>query len=172
MNRRPYEFHKIMSQLKGYEKTVKCPYNPSHLILLDRFQTHLVKCARNHPDIVLKKCPFNSCHLLRESEFEAHVLHCEDRASFDLYKYRIDSKPDQFTESGASKVMDEPESSEGPPGFNCNHGENWDDEDHPSYNPQDYVEKAPVLRTLNVATPSEKKAFREAERIRLANFED
>lgn len=96
-----------MSQLQGYSKTVVCPYNKSHLILMERMQTHLVKCGRNYPDIVLKKCPFNVCHLMPEADlevycvfkrktqklnkqyFQCHVLICEDRMNFDLYKYNI-----------------------------------------------------------------------------------
>lgn len=44
--------------------------------------------------------------------------------------------------------------------------------EHPTYDPQTYVENAIVIRTLNVATPSEKKSFREAERLRLQLLQD
>lgn len=38
------------------------------------------------------------------------------------------------------------------------------------YDPQSYVQNAPVLRTLNLAPPSERRAFRDAERRRLNNI--
>lgn len=89
-----------------------CPYNSSHNILKERFQTHLVKCAKNYPDIELEKCPFNVTHLIPKAEldvsmirlvicisilsilhflyrFQYHVQECEDRASLDLYRYQI-----------------------------------------------------------------------------------
>lgn len=43
----------------------------------------------------------------------------------------------------------------------------WDDEDVPTYDPQKYVENAPVLRTLNLEPPAARAAFRESERRRL-----
>lgn len=116
-----------------------CPYNSSHNIMKERFQTHLVKCSKNYPDIKLKKCPFNATHLIAEANFDVsilsalkqsiwnnnfligiqfHVSECDDKASFDLFRYQIaptveaeEKKPD-FQSS--SIVM--PESDE-----------NWDD---------------------------------------------
>lgn len=43
-------------------------------------------------------------------------------------------------------------------------------EDCPSYDPQKYVETAPVLRTLNLEKPSTRIAFRESERRRFQGF--
>lgn len=40
-------------------------------------------------------------------------------------------------------------------------------EDVPTYDPQKYVENAPVLRTLNLEPPAVRAAFRESERRRL-----
>lgn len=40
-------------------------------------------------------------------------------------------------------------------------------ENVPTYDPQKYVESAPVLRTLNLEPPATRAAFREAERRRL-----
>lgn len=36
-----------------------------------------------------------------------------------------------------------------------------------AYDPQAYASQAPVIRQLNVAPRSERRAFREAERLRL-----
>lgn len=69
----------MASSTPGYGATVTCPYNKSHNILKERFQTHLVKCSKQYPDIKLKKCPFNSTHLILEAEFDVcklcHHLH-------------------------------------------------------------------------------------------------
>lgn len=59
-----------MAAVPGYVRTVTCPYNKSHNILSERFQTHLVKCAKNYPNINLLKCPFNTTHLVVESELD------------------------------------------------------------------------------------------------------
>lgn len=40
-----------------------------------------------------------------------------------------------------------------------------------TYDPQKYVQNAPVLRTLNVARRSERNQFRDEERRRHANLE-
>lgn len=102
--------------MPGYNNTVTCPYNKSHNILRERFQTHLVKCSKSYPNIILKTCPFNTTHLINESDFDVctvhttattkimflelifclfcfcfqyHVTECEDRANFDLYRFPI-----------------------------------------------------------------------------------
>ena len=49
--------------------------------------------------------------------------------------------------------------------------ESWDDlPDHPGYNPKAQVEKLEVLRLPVGMTPSERNAFRLAERKRLQNI--
>lgn len=45
--------------------------------------------------------------------------------------------------------------------------ENWGDEPEvPSYNPQLYASNAEVLRSITGAPPSQRKAFRQQERLR------
>lgn len=63
-----------MTSLPGYENSVVCPYNKSHVILSHRIQTHLVKCARSNPGIKLEVCPFNSCHRMRSELFKVSFL--------------------------------------------------------------------------------------------------
>lgn len=41
----------------------------------------------------------------------------------------------------------------------------------PTYDPQKYVQNAPVLRTLNVAPPAQRNAFRDSERRRHAELQ-
>lgn len=82
---------------------------------------------------------------------------CPDKASFDKYKYSVPSSKHPKVESETTEVSFIPVETE----------ENWDDCDEPSYDPRKYAENAPVIRQLNVAPPSQRKAFAEAERIRL-----
>lgn len=57
-------------RLPGYEETVQCPYEKSHIILKHRFQTHLIKCKRNHPDIQLEICPFDQTHHVHKDDLD------------------------------------------------------------------------------------------------------
>lgn len=196
----------LVMNTPGYDETVACPYNKSHVILKSRLQTHLVKCARNYPDIRLVLCPFNVTHRFRPEEkavnqryqfAQAHIETCPSRASFDQYRYTVvdrhaEQKPIEF------ELPPPTQSAEN------NDVESWDDVSEcwilnfecsfcqfihsndtnqretilnhfqvnvPTYNPQEYVRNAPVLRTLNLARPSERNKFRDEERHRLANLE-
>ena len=68
----------------SWEKTITCPYNPSHQITQERIQTHLVKCRRNHPEVDLMVCPYNASHHVPKPEEQFHVTSCQDayRRSF------------------------------------------------------------------------------------------
>ncbi|KAJ6645311.1 Gametocyte-specific factor 1 like, partial [Pseudolycoriella hygida] len=117
-----------MASAPGYNNTVTCPYNKSHNKMKERFQTHLVKCAKSYPNNVLNSCPFNATHLVTDALFESHVVECEDRASFDLYRYAIaPSREQQNPLPSASEhvLVPLPESSE-----------NGDNENAGTYDPQ------------------------------------
>lgn len=98
--------------MPGYEETVQCPYEKSHIILKHRFQTHLIKCKRSHPDIQLEICPFDQTHHVAKNELDVsfnfnftiiatffsnrynllmqnHVKTCPSRAVFDLHVYNV-----------------------------------------------------------------------------------
>ena len=89
-----------------WEKTITCPYNPSHQITVERIQVltstsqidlhslylelilslnlipvqfHLVKCRKNHAGSDLKVCPFNASHHVPAPEEEFHMKTCSDR---------------------------------------------------------------------------------------------
>lgn len=59
---------KMSTKLPGYDETVTCPYNKCHIILRSRIQTHLIKCARSHPDIKLEVCPFDVTHRFKTED--------------------------------------------------------------------------------------------------------
>lgn len=52
------------------EDILTCPYNSSHQILRCRFQVHLVRCRKSHPDAKKVVCPFNVTHRLNEQELD------------------------------------------------------------------------------------------------------
>lgn len=58
----------MSSRPPGYEDSVVCPYNKSHIILRHRLQTHLIKCARSNPHIQLELCPFDVTHRIPKEE--------------------------------------------------------------------------------------------------------
>ncbi|XP_077085672.1 gametocyte-specific factor 1 isoform X3 [Siphateles boraxobius] len=65
------------------DKLLLCPYDPHHLIRACRFPYHLIKCRKNHPELIseLWTCPFNARHLMRKDELSDHILTCVDRCS-------------------------------------------------------------------------------------------
>ncbi len=58
-----------------------CPYDSSHKIPACKFQMHLIKCAKSHPEISrqMQTCPFNSTHIVFGSEFDNHIHECPDK---------------------------------------------------------------------------------------------
>lgn len=44
--------------------------------------------------------------------------------------------------------------------------ENWDNADAATYNPQEYLAKAPLLRNFQGVAPAKRKQFRKEERLR------
>lgn len=185
-----------MSTPPGYSELQQCPYEKAHRIQAHAMSKHLFKCRKNHPNQKLVSCPFNESHRINEKELKLHVQSCDDRASFDTYKYCIASKPvsspannapelvfnnsppkDPFKTGRYSKSRkendddtDDEEKEQKLPVANDDDDECWDDMNVPAYNPQKYCEQAKVIRKATLKSPSEKKAFYEAERLRLQNL--
>ncbi|XP_060108133.1 gametocyte-specific factor 1-like isoform X1 [Heteronotia binoei] len=63
------------------DKLMQCPYDKNHQIRACRFPYHLVKCRKNHPDIVqqLVTCPFNARHQVPKTEISQHISSCDDK---------------------------------------------------------------------------------------------
>lgn len=68
-----------MSGLNGYESIIECPYNRAHQLLKHRFQTHLVKCRKNYPNVQKVQCPYNAVHLINELELKVFALKKEQK---------------------------------------------------------------------------------------------
>jgi len=149
--------------LMPWEKTTTCPYEPSHQITIERIQSHLVKCRRNHPNSNHVICPFNASHHIPQPEERFHLANCPDRRIVELDKY---SWAVEDSQHGYLKLP--PESSS-----NRIHDlevEDWERDIRgsrvKSYDPQEKCEKTGVIRKLQGATRSERKKFSVAERIR------
>lgn len=142
----------------GWEKTITCPYNPSHQITVERIQFHLVKCRKNHAGSDLKVCPFNASHHVPAPEEEFHMKTCSDRKVVEMEKYSWSMQ--QPKQHGYLKL---PERAELPPSE-----EDWEAEATVtrSYDPRAKAEKMQVLRKIEGATPSERREFRAMEKHR------
>ena len=145
-----------------FEKTITCPYNPSHQITEPRMGFHLTKCRKNHPDMGLAVCPFNSLHHIPKPEERFHMETCADRKSVELLKFRTeDEKP------VAEFCL---------PNVTVNRTDTPNDEDWEAetvagtYNPQAKAASKKVLRKIEGATPSQRKEFRRQERERLGRL--
>ena len=74
-----------------WERTITCPYNPSHQITVERIQWHLVKCRKNYPSSDHVICPFNASHHVPRPEKEYHMSVCSDRKMVEMEKYSLRS---------------------------------------------------------------------------------
>jgi len=143
--------------LLEWEKTVTCPYNPAHQITPARLQGHLVKCRRNNPTAEVEICPFNCSHHFPKPERRYHLETCPDRKIVDLAVYDMEAEKDVIgikpvNEGQMEELLD---------------GEDWDAEPQlQSYDPEKKCSKSAVLRRVQGVTPSERKKFYAAERIR------
>ncbi|XP_075155477.1 gametocyte-specific factor 1 homolog isoform X2 [Haematobia irritans] len=137
---------------------LSCPYDKHHQILRSRMQVHLTRCRKNHLNEKKVTCPFNVTHVLNEPELEFHVTVCTERKTFEHFRNEVKAPTRPII----------------PPSVPlCDSEENWDnDEDVPSYNPQAYAAKADVIRTIQGVPPSQRKAFRKQERLRLLGIDN
>jgi len=148
-----------------WEKTIACPYEPSHQITVGRIQSHLTKCRRNHPNSNHVICPFNASHHIPQPEERFHLANCPDRRMVELEKYSWaveDSRHGYLklpAESSSNRILHDLELEE-----------DWETEISgarvKTYDPQEKCEKTGVIRKLQGATRSERKKFSAAERIR------
>ncbi|KAG8224493.1 hypothetical protein J437_LFUL003216 [Ladona fulva] len=116
------------------------------------------------PDEEKSICPFDATHHVNKEDYDEHVKNCPNRKIVDSEKYAIET--DAPPEEGAHA----------PPTYNfpelppCE--ENWDDPSEPAYtyDPTPHLENQPILRTMHGATKSERKAFRQVERMKMLQF--
>lgn len=137
---------------------VVCPYDEVHLIEPGKYQTHIVKCRKAQPHVDYADCPFNATHRIAELEMQFHMEHCPDRKKLDQNLYAAKgSEENRFPVVNVNIDIVDNE---------------WDNANNPTYDPKEYVTKAPVRRQLNVESMGVRRGFRMEERARLANLED
>ena len=149
--------------LCDWERTITCPYNPSHQITVQQIQCHLVKCWKANPNVDLVICPFNASHHIPRPEKEYHISVCSDRKMVEMEKY-VWSQPVKHGRLNLPPPV-EPEL---PPSE-----EDWEKEAtvRKSYDPSAKAKQTKVLRKLEGATPSQRKEFRAQELERLYQLE-
>lgn len=130
---------------------ITCPYNMSHRIQRYKMQFHLEKCRKGYPNAAKKICPFDATHHVNELELDYHVMTCPKRECFDLAKYQVGD-----ADYALPPQMPAPQ-------YNTT-TENWDEEEHCSYDPSEHCANNKVLKKIKDATPSERKAFRLQQR--------
>lgn len=172
-----------MSELPGYGELLQCPYEKAHRIMGSGMAKHLYKCRKNHPKSKMVPCPFNETHHIPQPELKFHTSQCEDRGTYETYKYSVvaeapfkvtpeltyNSIPPSEPSSGTSKKREKKPASSVPVS-SLDPDECWDDMNEAPYNPQKYCESAKVIRKATLKKPAEKKAFYEAERLRLQDL--
>uniref|UniRef100_A0A1I8P0Y6 CHHC U11-48K-type domain-containing protein n=1 Tax=Stomoxys calcitrans TaxID=35570 RepID=A0A1I8P0Y6_STOCA len=136
---------------------IECPYDKHHQILRTRMQVHLSRCRRNHTNVKKTTCPFNVTHVLNEPELEFHVSVCTERKSLEHFRNVVNA-PTKPTIPPPMPVYESEET--------------WDDDETPSYNPQHYAANSNVLRSIQGASPAQRKAFRKQERLRLLGIDN
>jgi len=156
--------------LMPWEKTTTCPYNPAHQITIERIQSHLIKCRRNHPNSNHVICPFNASHHIPQPEERFHLANCPDRRIVEREKY---SWAVENSRHGYLKLPVNTEVHTSSDNFLQDdlEVEDWERELSgsrvKSYDPQKKCEKAAVIRKPPPgATPSDRKKFYIAERAR------
>ncbi|XP_043099189.1 gametocyte-specific factor 1 [Puntigrus tetrazona] len=80
------------------DKLLLCPYDPHHLIRACRFPYHLIKCRKNHPELIgeLWTCPFNARHLMKKHELSHHISTCVDKCSVNVTCVASDKTDGKF----------------------------------------------------------------------------
>jgi len=154
--------------LCDWEKTITCPYNPSHQITVERIQFHLVKCRKNHPQSDNVICPYNASHHIPKPEEQYHIARCPDRKIVEMAKYSwaLDKEHGNLSRPKISHVNRERNPL-------LDDGEDWEKEAtiKVSYDPKKKATEKNVLRKLEGATPSQRNEFRANERYRLGQMQ-
>ncbi|XP_043939906.1 gametocyte-specific factor 1 isoform X2 [Protopterus annectens] len=106
----------VYTNSKDPDRLLECPYDKNHQVRACRFPYHLIKCRKNHPDVVrqLVTCPFNARHQVPRGDLIHHLASCDDKCCIEQ---------DVVNEAVSPKRWETPSSWETPP---CE--EDWDNE--------------------------------------------
>ncbi|CAG5117870.1 unnamed protein product [Candidula unifasciata] len=68
---------------EGFEPTVECPYDNTHIISEKFISKHLLKCRENHKTHKKVACKFDKTHLIPKPELPYHLSVCPSRYLLD-----------------------------------------------------------------------------------------
>ena len=141
-------------------ETVKCPYDPNHLILPKRLLVHLRKCEKQHRHLNLEICPFDLTHRFKPEEMAEHMKKCP--AYVDI--------PPLFEVPTETETSKDAEEEEDPT------RENWEnDQVEASYDPIAYClnEGIPLNpMDLGLTTKAEKRRHWKEDPERVRKFKE
>ncbi|CRK90908.1 CLUMA_CG004597, isoform A [Clunio marinus] len=146
--------------LPEYEKLATCPFNRAHQVVQHRMHIHIIKCRRSHSTAGTKECNYNVTHIFPINEIAEHEANCPDRVNLELLLMKSKNAEKIEISSYSEKKTSETDDDD-----------MWDlSIDHPSYNPKKHALNSNVLINIQHGTPSQMKAWRKKEKIRLQNI--
>jgi hypothetical protein len=141
------------------DDTRLCPYNKSHEILVTRWDIHLIKCRKQHPNSGIVICKFVSSHHIPKEEIESHERDCfknERNVGNAATAEPTFEIPDPLRAHRPGDVVIDPE---------------WEEE-VPTYDPTAAAMSKPVIRLMQNMTKRERREGIEQERIRIRVLEE
>ncbi|XP_011173087.2 uncharacterized protein LOC105205418 isoform X1 [Solenopsis invicta] len=136
---------------------VSCPYNPAHRIARYKLHTHIIKCKKSSNNAKNKvECPLDKNHIVDCDHLREHIASCPKKGKL----LEIDTGFVKPKDEEPSIMID-----------SYNSTENWDeDPEVPTYNPMEVSANRPVIRPVSGLTKSQRRQYRENERMRIANL--
>lgn len=132
---------------------VSCPYNPAHRIRQYKFMSHVAKCKKSAKTENKVECPLDKSHIVDRDQLRKHIETCPSLGNL------INMDTGHVTQE-KDVVLDTYRSTE-----------NWEEEPEvPPYNPMEASASKQVIRCIPGLSKSEKKKFRDSERMRIANL--
>jgi len=147
--------------LLATDETRVCPYDPTHEILVTRWERHLLRCRPNHPNSNIKICRFNWQHHVPMEELAFHEKECAREEmnqgnSTPLMDPTFEI-PDPMRNHKAGLVTEvDPE---------------WEQEVAP-YDPTAVAMSKPVIRLFQNMPKAAKKEARQKDRMRIRALQD
>ncbi|XP_029157484.1 uncharacterized protein LOC114929930 isoform X2 [Nylanderia fulva] len=132
---------------------VSCPYNPAHRIQQYKLMSHIAKCKKSANTANKVECPLDKSHIVDQKHLREHIATCPSIGNLIDMNIRYEEKEKDI-------IVDKPMSSE-----------NWDEEPEvQSYNPMEVSASKQVMRCIPGLSKSEKRKFRENERMRVESL--
>ena len=128
------------------DDTRLCPYNKAHEILVTRWDNHLIKCRKQHPNSGIVICKYVWSHHIPREEIECHEKECAKseinvgNAATAEPTFEI---PDPLRAHRPGDVVIDPE---------------WEEE-VPTYDPTAAAMSKPVVRLMQNMTKRERQAY-------------